>query len=453
LGENLIVPPVNIGPRTTPNYDTLIGDAIYTLEGGVKVFAGQRDDPFFVDLGAIFDLLAIRAAPGNAGQGRDDLAGYNVQAIVLEVPIEALTSNNTNPTDPLDPAAVLGLWSTTRSCKHELVAGRDGGLSEEELSDFSVFARKGFQVSRLGMPLVNEVVIPIRFKDRWNASNPRGDAQFLPYVVDPELAVLLESLYGVTRPAPPRCDLVSIFLTGIEGLNQPLNVVPSEQMRLNVAIKHDENPDSRLGVLGGDFDGFPNGRRLTDDVVDIAEQVVAGRLYPKFCDPAFIPHELASVLGDGVDQNDQLFLETFPYLASPNQGFEHEHHRIEPPHSAERSRTPHRIGAFTGGSEAAVGTAVREASRFELASPNPNPAGAGSEISFSLAEPSRVQLRIFDVAGREVRTLVDGELPAGSHQASWDGADGAGHPVAAGVYMVQLSSPGEKANRKLAVVR
>ncbi|HET9886082.1 MAG TPA: DUF4331 family protein [bacterium] len=452
LAGDLIVPPVNVGPRTTPNYESLIGDAIYELPNGIKVFAGQRDDPFFVDLGAIFDLLGFRAVPGNVGQGRDDLAGYNCQAIVMEVPIAMLTSNKTNPSNPADPAAILGLWSTTRVGKQELsTRGTGPGNSGDDLAFFS----NRSQVSRLGMPLVNEVVIPIGKKDLWNASSPKKDGQFLSYVQDPELAKAIEALYGVTAPPAPRCDLVAVFLTGVPDLNQPAGVVPAEEMRLNVAIKHDQVEDSRFGVLGGDLDGFPNGRRLTDDIVDISERAVAGALYPLFCDPSFTPHPLAAQLGDGIDENDLEFLSEFPYLATPHSGWEHEHNRIEPPHDPERTPPPSRLGTqVTGDAQLGRGASIEtKAATFELSMPTPNPAARGSEIAFSIPQKSEVQLRIFDVTGRQVRTLIDGEIPAGAHTAKWDGADEGGQRVAAGIYLVQLTAPNQIANRKVTVVR
>jgi hypothetical protein len=305
---------------------------------------------------------------------------------------------------------------------------------------------------------VNEVVIPIGRKDRWNRSQPRNDAQFLPYVVDPEVPKIIEALYGIPRPPAPRCDLVAVFLTGVPGLNQPPDVVPSEQLRLNVAIKPDGAPDSRFGVLAGDLDGFPNGRRLADDVVDIAERVVEGVLYPLFCDDTFVPHPLAGQLGDGIDANDLPFLAGFPYVATPHQGFDHDHHRVEPPHPPALA-TP----AMLGGLAARAGidrpaltyeaTPTVEAARFELGAPRPNPSGGAAEVRFSIPREAPVALRVYDVAGRLVRTLTDGVLPAGSHAAQWDGTDEGGRRVAPGVYLYRLETPGESASRKITRVR
>jgi hypothetical protein len=190
---------------------------------------------------------------------------------------------------------VIGIWSTT------------------ERKDARGTYR---QVSRLGMPLVNEVVIPLGQKDRFNASTPVGDAQFAANVTDPELPKLIQAIYGISAPATPRNDLVQVFLTGVPGLNQPKQVRPSEQLRLNTSIPPAAKPD-RLGVIGGDTAGFPNGRRLTDDVVDIALQVVEGELTGS-------PNDL----GDAVNQNDVAFGDDFPYLAVPTSGSETKPHGV-----------------------------------------------------------------------------------------------------------------------------
>jgi hypothetical protein len=158
------------------------------------------------------------------------------------------------------------------------------------------------------MPLVNEVVLPIGQKDKWNGSKPSDDAQFLSYVTDPEVPKLLQLIYGIAAPATPRSDLVQVFLTGVTGLNQPVGVRPSEMIRLNTDIPPTAAP-ARLGVLAGDTAGFPNGRRLTDDVVDITLQAAVGVL-----------GGVRSTLGDGVDKNDLQFRSTFPYLAVAHSG-------------------------------------------------------------------------------------------------------------------------------------
>jgi hypothetical protein len=300
LGDDLPTPPVNVGFRSTPNYDALAAAAIQQLPNGIQVFAGQRDDPFFVDLN-VFDLLAVPPVDTN---NSDSVAGFNVHTIAIEVPIAALTSNGLRPSSPSDSNAVIGIWSTT---SRPSVTNRGNG-QEKHNSHF-------VQVSRLGQPLVNEVVIPRGVKDVFNSLEPTGDAAALGFVTDPEVPKLLAALFGIQSPPTPRNDLVTIFLTGIPGLNQPPNVRPSEMLRLNVAIPPSANPNP-LGVLGGDLAGFPNGRRLGDDVVDIALRAMAGAtpLTPGF------NTGINAQLGDGVGGNDKPFLTTFPFVPSPAAG-------------------------------------------------------------------------------------------------------------------------------------
>jgi hypothetical protein len=274
------VVPSNVGKASMPDYAAL-RDAGVTNAGPddeYQTFAGQAEDPFFVDL-RVFDLLY----GGDFSEAGDDtLAGFNVNSVALQVPRYALADQGNVGANP-----IIGMWSTTDR------RGVDGHYR---------------QVSRLGMPLVNEVVIPLKDKNRFNASAPRNDGQFLDYVTKPELPKLIEAVYGVNAPDEPRDDLVSVFLTGVAGLNQPAGVTPSEQLRLNMTVPVTANPDS-LGVIGGDNQGFPNGRRLADDVLDIALQVVEGELVGS-------PNDLA----DGVSENDVEFLDVFPYLALPASG-------------------------------------------------------------------------------------------------------------------------------------
>ena len=300
LATDLPTPPVNVGFRSTPNYEALAAAAVRQLPNNSQVFAGQRDDPFFVDLN-VFDLLAVPPADTN---NFDSLAGFNVHTIALEVPIASLTHSGTRPATASDASAVIGIWSTT---SRPSVTSRGGG--QEKQSDRFV------QVSRLGQPLVNEVVIPRGTKDTFNALEPRQDAAALPFVTDPEVPKLLSLLFGIQSPAAPRNDLVTIFLKGIPGVNQPPNVTPSEQLRLNVAIPPTATPNP-LGVIGGDAGGFPNGRRLGDDVVDIALRVMAGAtpLTPSF------NAGINALLGDGVNANDVPFLAVFPYVGTPHAG-------------------------------------------------------------------------------------------------------------------------------------
>lgn len=324
LGSNFVVAPYNIGPKSTPDYAALANAAIGNLSGnGGRVFAGPRDDSFFVDLGAVFDLLTLRPIQqlhrvppmAASASGVDALRGFNVHTIAIQVPISQLVSGgavNANGSN-----AVIGMWTT--ASRPRLSLRSSGLLTQQSIGGFS-------QVSRLGNPLVNEVVIPLAFKDVFNASEPRGDAPlfnsnetFRNRVLDPEAAKLMNLLYGVDVPAAPRNDLVQVFLTGIPNVNQPPNVVPAEMLRLNVSVPPSANPN-RLGALANDAAGFPNGRRLGDDVVDIALRVVAGVLVPGF------NKEPNNMLTDGVDANERPFLSTFPYAALPHQGFESRPH-------------------------------------------------------------------------------------------------------------------------------
>jgi hypothetical protein len=310
LGRDLTVAPANVGPRSTPNYEQdLASKAVYDVEHGHRVFAGPRDDPFFVDLGSAFDLLGLRPlnsahlVPLPAAEGVDNLKPYNVHAIALQIPLSVLDASG----DASDP--VIGVWSATY--RRQTRVFKDDGAELRHRG-------RWVQVSRLGMPLVNEVVVPLGAKDLFNSSEPANDSQFAAGVLDPEPARLIPVLYpGVTVPSAPRNDIAAIFLTGIPDLNKPKNVVASEMIRLNTAIKADASKHSRLGLLGGDTAGFPNGRRLADDVVDIELRALAGAtpFTPTF-DKA--PNNL---LGDGVDANDVAFLERFPYVASPKAGY------------------------------------------------------------------------------------------------------------------------------------
>ena len=316
IASGLLTPPNNIGERTTPNYEsTLAQAAIYPLPGGGKVFAGQRDEGFYIDIGGIFDTLKLTSI-GTSG-GLDSTAGFNVNTVAIEVPVQSLTRSGAVPSGPTANDAVIGVWATSsRRTTTVIRPGIGGRVNDRTQGSFK-------QVSRLGEPLVNEVVIPLKLKDRFNASYPADDAQFASYVVDPQLAQLLKAVYGINVPPAPRNDLVAIFATGI-----PVNAVtgpnyttflsdgqPHEMMRLNVAIAPSSSP-SRLGLLGGDVAGFPNGRRVFDDVTDIELRAVAGGT-------PFTPATNVApnnTLGDGVGNNDVPYLTRFPYLGVPHSG-------------------------------------------------------------------------------------------------------------------------------------
>jgi Domain of unknown function (DUF4331) len=290
-----VTPPNNIGPRTTPNYRQLAASAVTNLAGGGKVFAGQREDAFFADIGAIFDLVAIRRGTGNMGGGKDFFAGYAVHGIALQIPIAQLD----------DSDHTVGVWATTERPRVKIREFRRKGLRRFHQE------REWVQVSRLGNPLINEVIIPTRLKDRWNALSPDKDAQFEQYYREPILAAVINQLYGLGVPTTNRDDLVAVLLTGVPGLNFTGPKL-ADMLRVNLSIPPTAMPN-RLGVFGGDTAGFPNGRRLVDDVVDIAERAVAGKLKG---------HPAGDLLGDGVDGNDVPNLPAFPYENDPPSGFD-----------------------------------------------------------------------------------------------------------------------------------
>jgi hypothetical protein len=302
LSGRLPVPPPNIGPRSTPNYGALAGGVQQVPPTGMRVFAGQRDEGFYVDLG-IFDLLGV-----GSGTVEDSTAGFNVSTLAIQVPMGLLSRSGSRPSGPNDPSAVIGVWATA---SRPAMATRSAG----QIS----YSGDLVQVSRLGNPLVNEAVIDLARKDAFNALEPTGDAAALDRVTDPEVPKLLSLLFGVRTPPAPRQDLVTIFLTGIPGLNQPPSVRPSEMLRLNMgipAVAVGSSGYDRLGVLKGDVGGFPNGRRVGDDVLDIVIQAAAGA---SPLTPAF-DRSPNNALGDGVDGNDVPYLRGFPYLAIPRAG-------------------------------------------------------------------------------------------------------------------------------------
>lgn len=373
LATGLRTPPVNIGPKSTPNYEALADMAINTVGAGpaaIKIFAGQRDDPFFVDLGGVFDLLSLRgqASPVgySANQGsnlpQDGVAGYNTHAIAIQVPTAALLAPGRN-----DP--VIGVWATASRRTQRVLNGvagiLDGRGAETHSGEF-------VQVSRLGMPLVNEAVIPRALKDAFNNLKPEQDLDvftgaggippavrdlFQKSVLDPELQRLLKGLYNVPNPGTNRQDIFKIFLTGMTltrpftiqtkggavtlpagfNVNEPKgldggSVRPSEMLRLNTAIKGDTCkpvPDYQLGILGGDACGFPNGRRLQDDVTDIELLAVAGAAYnilAPTAEPTFTMNPaLMTVLRDNIFANDMALMTSFPYAATPHMGTDHHH--------------------------------------------------------------------------------------------------------------------------------
>ena len=328
IGTGLACPPCNIGPLSTPDYTALAAQAVHQLGGGITVFAGQRAEGFYVDLGAIFDLgdlrpfeqlhatfglPALKAAPGvNATDN------VNVHSIAIQVPVSALTRSG-HPT--------IGVW-TTASRQRVRLWDADNG----ENVDSGPFR----QVSRLGNPLVNEVLIPLGHKDQWNSLPPSDDKRFASYVTQPGLAALLPVLYpgvfpnlaALVKSAKPRADLEAILLTGIPsgvipGFTNFTGAVLADMLRLNTSVPPTPSAKQSIyGLLGGDAAGFPNGRRVTDDVVAIELRALAGVTYP-LIDKAFKPDAAAGELTDGLTPASvhAPYLGQFPYLGVPYSGY------------------------------------------------------------------------------------------------------------------------------------
>jgi Domain of unknown function (DUF4331) len=332
IGTGLACPPCNIGPLSTPDYTALAAQAVHQLGGGITVFAGQRAEGFYVDLGAIFDLAdlrpfeqlhatfglpALQAAPGvNAANN------VNVHSIAIQVPVSALTRSG-HPT--------IGVWTTASRQRVRLWDADQGE---------NVNSGPFRQVSRLGNPLVNEVLIPLGHKDQWNSLPPSDDKRFTAYVTQPGLAALLPVLYpgvfpnlaALVKSAKPRADLEAIFLTGIPagliaGFTNFTGSVLADMLRLNTSVPPTPSAKQSIyGLLGGDAAGFPNGRRVTDDVVAIELRALAGVTYP-LIDKNFKPDAAAGELTDGLTPASvhAPYLGQFPYLGVPYSGYNEPH--------------------------------------------------------------------------------------------------------------------------------
>jgi hypothetical protein len=336
-GGSFVKPIDNIGVKTLPDYPRYARQHIYDIqvpgcEMAGRVFVGQRREAFAVNLGVIFDLVNAPAAvitdPALIGAVPNTVGNKNVTTLALEVHRSCLVAGDD----------VIGGWTTASLRERRTLTATppSGHQANERPSGDWV------QVSRLGMPLVNEVVIGLKDKDKFNGSEPRNDAQFADYVTHPTLPKLLEIALGLPAIAPtnyPRTDLVTTFLTGIAGVNQPKNVVAAEMLRLNTAIPPVPfAKQNRLGVVGNllaggtDFAGFPNGRRPKDDVVDIALVAMMGGLcmangnnnalgFGAACNPAAVPlGATAFKLHDAVDQAVAPLSNRFPYLETPLPG-------------------------------------------------------------------------------------------------------------------------------------
>jgi hypothetical protein len=345
LGTELACPPCNIGPLSTPTYPQLAQSAVHSLPGGVRAFAGQRAEGFYVDLGSIFDLGILRpfeeahATFGLQGTGLGKMAAginstkqLNVHSIAIQVPKSELTAGGGTPRNASSASSVIGVWTAAYRQKVRM-RGDDG---------CHMWAGPYVQVSRLGNPLVNEVLIPMGKKDYWNAQAPAGDSQFAPFYANPQLAQLLPVLYpgvfphlaayNAGPPAPNRADLVAILLTGIPaglipGFQNFTGTTQADMLRLNMAIPPATSPKN-TGLLGNDVAGFPNGRRVFDDVVTIEVRALAGAVL-SLVDPSFSPDAAAAAVNQGLTTGDgdlsamgtENYLSSFPYLGVPYSGF------------------------------------------------------------------------------------------------------------------------------------
>ncbi len=331
-GSALYAVPSNVGPRTMPNYDALAAQGIYTLAGGgdssgdMRVFAGTVADPFFIDLGAAFDSFNFRVNSGSGVPGvlsasqdaadqvniaPNSLSGFNVNTIAIEVPIKMLTSDGKQHA-ATDPKATIGSWATT---SRPQITVRNAPNNATMTSSFS-------QVQRLANPLINELLIGTGYKDYWSMSQPKDDAQFAPFAVDPTVPRIFNAIYGINIPPPPRTDLAIIYTYAapIAAPGTPAGP-PADLLRLNTGVPPTPlSQRKRLGVLAGDLAGYPDGRRLTDDVTDIVARVVGGGvLIPKY---NVFPN---NAIGDGVNAPDVATQETFPYVHYSYSGRDSRH--------------------------------------------------------------------------------------------------------------------------------
>jgi hypothetical protein len=312
----LFAVPANVGPRTM-DYTALFNAGIHSVSGGLRVFAGTVDDPFWIDLGGAFDTLntsifpVLSAAQDAANQNfaTDTVSGYAVNAIAIEVPIAMLTRTGQIEA-ATSPSATIGVWATTSRPRTTV---RRSPLPAASSGEW-------MQIQRMGNPLINELLIGIAFKDRFSMDQPKNDAQFQSFFLDPSLARVLNALTAgaVPIPPPPRLDLLPVvtYAPPIAAPGTPGGPI-ADLLRLNTGIAPTAlgSPSlSRLGLLGGDAAGFPNGRRLFDDVVDVALRLVAGVLNPSF---NVFPNNR---LGDGVNVNDVPYRTSFPYLGESSSG-------------------------------------------------------------------------------------------------------------------------------------
>jgi Domain of unknown function (DUF4331) len=331
IGSGLACPPCNIGPLSTPNYATLASQAVHDLGSGITVFAGQRAEAFYVDLGSIFDLGNLRPFQtlnvfgkqvfNKNAPGVNATNHLNVHSIAIQVPISAVTRKG-HPT--------IGVW-TTASRQRVRLWDADHGKNVDSGS----FR----QVSRLANPLVNEVLIPMGKKDQWNSLPPADDKLFASYFANPGFSGLLPTLYpgvfphldALNKSGKPRADIEAIFLTGlpagiVPGFTNLTGPIQADMLRLNTSIPPATSKLNTLGVVGGDLAGFPNGRRPIDDVVTIELRALAGLTYP-LIDKNYVPDAAAKAVTDGLDGTSVTNPPTghFPYLGTPYDGYHNPH--------------------------------------------------------------------------------------------------------------------------------
>ncbi|MCY1139684.1 DUF4331 domain-containing protein [Actinoplanes sp. Pm04-4] len=336
LAKKLPCPPCNVGKLSIPDYDALAADAVAKLKTGEKVFAGQRADAFFVDLGAIFDLGTLRPFQDKhlvgstlfnyAGKAVNATDKLNVHSIAIQVPLSAVRRDGKKKVRGRDPEAVIGVWT---SASRRQVQVRNGDKKNDD-----VVVGPQVQVSRLGNPLFNEVIVPMAEKDKWNSLSPAEDKRFAQFVEKPELQTLLPVLYpglfdnlaARDKKDKARADLVAILLTGIpdgviENFQNNTGEVQADMLRLNTAVPPAKEP-SKFGILGGDLAGFPNGRRIADDVVSISIRAIAGATLP-LVEKDFKPDAAATLVEQGLSIKDASapLLKKFPYLGTPFDGF------------------------------------------------------------------------------------------------------------------------------------
>jgi len=322
-GAPLIAVPSNVGPRTMPKYEDLAAQGVSTLEGRARLFAGTVDDPFYIDLGAAFDTFNLPVATLTRGQdrndnlivdgARDDVSGFNVNVIALEVPIANITTTGDIPGANRRTAVVGTYGSTDRPQSKTFNApGEDPNLASELV-----------QIQRMGNPLFNELIIPTETKDLWSMSEPADDAQFAAFALDPLVARVLNAAFGINVPNPPRNDLLPLvqYAPPICPGCAPRDAGSiADLLRTNVGIPSvTQDQARRLGVLGNDLAGFPNGRRVFDDVTDIFVRAGAGVLAGR-------PFSAQNArLGDGVNRNDVAYQNGFPYVGFAQSGRDSRH--------------------------------------------------------------------------------------------------------------------------------